>query len=88
METIVGVIMIILGVVSIVLGFSPRWPQTRDAGAVFFVGGWLLIALDRIAWHLATIRSALSDRSAGEQAEPTPAESRGPSEAPEGDGES
>jgi len=49
---IVGVLMIVLGVVSIILGFSYKWPDAHPCGAIFFVGGWLLLGLEQLAWHL------------------------------------
>ena len=49
---IAGVLMIVLGVVSIILGFSYKWPNAHPSGAIFFVGGWLLLGLEQLAWHL------------------------------------
>jgi len=54
--------MIILGTVSIFMGFHPNFPNTREAGAVFFVGGWLMIGLDRICWRLETLMQTLSGK--------------------------
>ncbi len=49
---IAGVLMIVLGVVSIILGFSYKWPDAHPSGAIFFVGGWLLLGFEQLAWHL------------------------------------
>ena len=49
---LVAVSMIVLGAVSICMGFGPEFPDAHPSGAVFFVGGWLLLALEQIAWHL------------------------------------
>ena len=58
---IIAWVLLILGVVSIVLGFGRTYDDASVCGAVFFVGGWLLIGLDRIAWHLQNLRAALMD---------------------------
>lgn len=71
---VVALLMIILGAVSIVMGFWPDFPNTRAPGAVFFVGGWLLIGLDRICWRLDTLMQALAGK---------PKEERDPQEGPE-----
>lgn len=52
---IVAVGMMVLGVVAIAMGFNFRYPNATTAGAVFFIGGWLMISLDRIAWTLEKI---------------------------------
>ena len=44
-------IMPIVGVLMI-LGFSYKWPDAHPCGAMFFVGGWLLLGLEQLAWHL------------------------------------
>ena len=49
---IVAVAMVILGIVSIIMGFSFQWPDARVPGAVFFVGGWILLGIEQLAWHL------------------------------------
>jgi len=62
MMIIIAWVLLILGVVSIALGFGRKYDDASVCGAVFFVGGWLLIGLDRIAWNLQSLRAALMDR--------------------------
>ena len=62
MMLIVGVITIIFGVVAIIMGFFVNYPNAHAPGAVFFIGGWLVIGLDRIAWRLDRFLEAVSRR--------------------------
>ena len=59
---VVALLMIILGTVSICMGFCPNFPNTREAGAIFFIGGWLVIGLDRICWRLETLTQILAGK--------------------------
>ena len=52
---IVAVVMIVLGVISIIMGLamvSPKYPDAQVCGAVFFAGGWILLGIEQLAWHL------------------------------------
>jgi hypothetical protein len=59
---VVAGLLLVLGVVSIVMGFWPHWPSASVCGAVFFVGGWVLIGLDRIVWRLEKVLGNSSSR--------------------------
>jgi len=42
---VVSALLLLLGTVAIVMGFSDKWPNAQTPGAIFFVGGWLLAGL-------------------------------------------
>ena len=58
MLAIVALIMIVLGVVSIIMGFSFKWPNAQACGSIFFVGGWILLGIEQLAWHLRRVPKA------------------------------
>ena len=60
MLLIVGVITIVFGVAAIIMGFFTEYPNAHDPGAIFFIGGWMVIGLDRIAWRLDRFLEAIS----------------------------
>ena len=66
MMIIIAMILIVLGAVSIWYGFDHEYPNASSCGAIFFVGGFLLLGLERIVWHLAGILKALSDKPKSE----------------------
>jgi hypothetical protein len=53
-----ALVLIALGAVSIIMGFSYKWPNAQPCGAIFFVGGCLLAGLAWIAWLLQRILAA------------------------------
>jgi len=59
----VGLVMIILGIVSIIMGFSVEWPDAHPAGAIFFAGGWLLVGLACVSGQLEKILAALQAKA-------------------------
>ena len=64
---VIAVIMMVLGVVAIGMGFSIQYPEVRVSGSVFFVGGWLMLSLDRIVWGLEKIHSRLKQEKEQEK---------------------
>ena len=74
---IIAWVLLILGVVSIVLGFGRTYDDASVCGAVFFVGGWLLIGLDRVSWNLQNLRAALMDGKQPPEASDTEAPTEG-----------
>lgn len=60
--TVVASLLIFLGIISIIMGFSPSWPDAQSCGAVFFVGGWLLVGLVSVASQLERIAAILSEK--------------------------
>jgi len=55
---LVALILVVLGTVSIIMGFSCQWPAAPPCGATFFVGGCLPAGLARIAWLLQKVHAA------------------------------
>lgn len=60
---VVASILILLGIVSIIMGFSIQWPDAQMCGAIFFVGGWLLVGLVSIASYSERILAALTEKN-------------------------
>ena len=60
--TIIALIMIVIGTVSIILGFSYKWPDAHPSGAIFFVGGWILLGIEQLAWHLRRVPKIPDER--------------------------
>ena len=61
---IVAVAMIVLGTVTIIMGFSIKWPSAEVPGAIFFVGGWILLGIEQLAWHLRRVPKAPTQQPA------------------------
>ena len=59
---VVSALMIFLGVIAIIMGFSAKWPNAETPGAIFFVGGWLLAGLVSVASHLEGILTIMSKK--------------------------
>jgi len=59
---VVAAILVLLGTVAIVMGFSAKWPHAETPGAIFFVGGWMLAGLVAIAAKLEEILAAMSHK--------------------------
>jgi hypothetical protein len=55
----VGVLMVVLGVISIVLGFYPSWPHASVCGAVVLAGGMVVVALEQLVRHVDQLRESL-----------------------------
>ena len=66
---IVAALMVFLGTVAIIMGFSDKWPDAQTSGAIFFVGGWLLAGLVSVASHLEGILSILSKKHESESSD-------------------
>ena len=58
----IALVLIVLGVVSIIMGFSYQWPDAHPPGAIFFVGGWLLGGITWIGSILEKISAALAEK--------------------------
>ena len=58
----VAAVLIVLGTVSIIMSFSAKWYGARIPGAIFFVGGCLLVELLCLASQQGKILDALSDK--------------------------
>ena len=54
--------LIVLGVISIIMGFSFKWPGAHTPGAIFFVGGWVLGGISWIGSLLEKISAALAEK--------------------------
>ena len=63
---IMAIALIALGAVSIWLGFGYKYPDASGCGAVFFVGGCLLLGFERMAWYLTEILKSLPDKPKSE----------------------
>jgi len=60
--TVVASLLILLGLVSIIMGFWADWPDAHPCGAIFFVGGWILVGLVAVASQLERIAATLSEK--------------------------
>jgi len=61
--SVVASLLIFLGLVSIVMGFWGSWPNAHMCGAIFFVGGWLLMGVVSATAELERIATILSEKS-------------------------
>ena len=61
-----ALILVILGIVSIILGFGYAFPNARIPGTIFFVGGCLLFGVGWVTRQLDKILGALTEKGTPE----------------------